>query len=70
MDLYYPFLLYSENIDQRPVFTGLVGDPYVADLSPHSPLLQAVDVRDQKAFQRILEGGHGHNLPLGFLALS
>jgi len=53
--MYYPFLLFNENIDHRPVFTGLQGDPYVADLSPNSPLLRSLDVRDQKGFQRILE---------------
>ncbi len=53
--MYYPFLLFNEKIDHRPVFTGLQGDPYVADLSPGSPLLHGLEVRDQKGFQRVLE---------------
>jgi murein DD-endopeptidase MepM/ murein hydrolase activator NlpD len=53
--MYYPFLLYTEKIDHRPVFTGLQGDPYVVDLSPDSPLLRALDVRDQEGFQRVLD---------------
>ena len=53
--MYYPFLLYNEKIDHRPVFTGLQGDPYVADLSPDSPLLRGLDARDQKGFQRVLD---------------
>jgi murein DD-endopeptidase MepM/ murein hydrolase activator NlpD len=53
--MYYPFLLYSEKIDHRPVFTGLRGDPYVADLSPGSSLLKGLDVRDQRGFQRVLD---------------
>lgn len=53
--MYYPFLLYSQKVDHRPVFTDLVGDPYVADLSSDSPLLKGIDVRDQRGFQRVLE---------------
>jgi hypothetical protein len=53
--MYYPFLLYSRKIDHRPIFADLVGDPYVANLSPGSPLLESIDVRDQKGFQRMLE---------------
>ena len=52
--MYYTFLLYSEKIEHRPVFTNLVGDPYVADLSPRSQLLKGIDMRDQSGFQRIL----------------
>jgi len=53
--MYYPFLLYNQEIDHRPVFTGLQGDPYVADLSPDSRLLQGIDMRDQEGFQRVLD---------------
>jgi murein DD-endopeptidase MepM/ murein hydrolase activator NlpD len=61
--MYYPFLLYSGRIRHCPVFNGLAGDPYIADLSLTSPLLEGRDVRDQKALQAILEaemanGGH------------
>jgi hypothetical protein len=52
--MYYPFLLYSRKVDHRAVFPGLTGDPYIADLSVDSPLIQGVDTRDQKGFQRIL----------------
>ena len=64
--MYYPFLLYNEKIDHRPVFTGLQGDPYVADLSPNSQLLKGVDVRDQKMFQRVLDEKMGSTYRWGF----
>jgi len=64
--MYYPFLLYSEKIEHRPVFAGLAGDPYVADLSPASPLLNGIDMRDQQAFQRILEAAMGDTYSWGF----
>jgi hypothetical protein len=64
--MYYPFMLYNEKIDHRPVFEGLPGDPYVADLSPGSPLLKGVDMRDQKNFQRILEEQMGKKYQWGF----
>ena len=53
--MYYPFLLYSKNVKHRPVFPGLKGDPFIADLSSNSPLLRGMDVRDQKEMQRVLE---------------
>lgn len=64
--MYYPFMLYNENIDHRPVFIGLQGDPYVADLSPDSPLLKGMDTRDQERFQRILEDRMGATHRWGF----
>jgi hypothetical protein len=64
--MYYPFMLYNEKIDHRPVFTGLQGDPYVADLSPDSPLLTGIDMRDQERFQRILENQMGEKYNWGF----
>jgi hypothetical protein len=59
----YPFLCYSPRIHQCPVFQGLTGDPYVADMSAASPLLAGRDVRDQRSFQAALDtemtrGGH------------
>jgi len=53
--MYYPFLLYSKKVKHRPVFPGLRGDPFIADLSTNSPLLQGIDVRDQEGFQRVLD---------------
>jgi hypothetical protein len=64
--MYYPFMLYNEKIDHRPVFIGLRGDPYVADLSPGSPLLKGIDMRDQERFQRILEDRMGETYRWGF----
>ena len=64
--MYYPFLLYSEKIAHRPVFAGLSGDPYVADLSPASPLLRGIDVRDQRRFQGILDTAMGPAHSWGF----
>jgi hypothetical protein len=51
----YPFLLYSPAVRHCPIFTGLEGDPYVADLSPTSRLLQGLDVRDRKGLQAALD---------------
>ena len=53
--MYYPFLLYSDRIRHCPVFNGLEGDPYIADLSLTSPLLEGRDARDQTGLQAILE---------------
>ena len=64
--MYYPFMLYSEKIDHRPLFSDLVGDPFVADLSPASSLLRGIDMRDQKAFQQILEEKMGEACQWGF----
>ena len=61
----YPFLLYSQRIQHRPVFEGLRGDPYVADLSLTSPLLAGLDTRDQKQFQAVLDEKMGAAHPWG-----
>ena len=53
--MYYPFVLHNEEINHRPIFSGLTGDPFVADMSRNSPLLVETNVRDQRAFQRTLE---------------
>jgi hypothetical protein len=63
--MYYPFLLYSTRIIHRPVFPGLKGDPFIADLSTDSPLLQGIDVRDQEALQRILQENMGSRYQWG-----
>ncbi|MCP4688497.1 MAG: peptidoglycan DD-metalloendopeptidase family protein [Desulfobacterales bacterium] len=51
----YPFLLYSREIAHRPVFSGLKGDPFLADMSFESPLIEGMDARDQKRFQALLD---------------
>lgn len=51
----YPYLVYQEHLDHAPIIEDLEGDPYVADLSTANPLLDRIDVRDQKTYQRILE---------------
>ena len=53
--MYYPFMLYCKKANHRPVFPGLTGDPFIADLSTRSPLLEGIDVRDQAELQRILD---------------
>jgi hypothetical protein len=53
--MYYPFLLYSRKVKHRPVFPGLKGNPFIADLSTNSPLLQGMDARDQEELQRVLD---------------
>jgi len=61
--MHYPFLLYSRKIEIKPLFKGLLGDPYIADLSGTSRLFGAADMRDQRRFQKILEDKMGvvHN---------
>ena len=51
----YPYLVYQRGLNHAPIFADLEGDPYVADLSTANPLLDRIDVRDQKTYQRILE---------------
>jgi len=53
--MYYPFLLYSPKIRHSPVFNDLEGDPYVADLSLISSLLEGRAARDQTGLQKALE---------------
>lgn len=52
--MHYPFLLYSRKVDHRPVFKGLTGDPFIADLSEKSSLLKDIDMRNQRKFQHHL----------------
>lgn len=63
--MYYPFLLYSRKVNHQPVFSGLKGDPYIADLSTSSPLFKGLDVRDQEAFQRVLDEKMGSRFSWG-----
>ncbi len=53
--MYYPFLLYSRKVKHRPVFPGLEGDPFIADLSRNSALLKSIDVTDQAQLQQALD---------------
>lgn len=53
--MYYPFMLFNEFTEHCPIFPGLRGDPFFADLSWRSQLLENSPMRDQKAFQKILE---------------
>ena len=64
--MHYPYLLYSRKVQHKPLFPGLKGEPYVADLSGASPLLQGLDVRDQKRFQAVLEEKMGKDCRWGF----
>ena len=59
--MHYPFLLYDRRIPHRPVFTGLEGAPYLADLSPRSALLKDLAPRDQGALQQLLEEKMGRD---------
>ena len=63
--MYYPFSLYSTKIKHGPVFSGLEGDPFIADLSAASPLLHGIDVRDQRTLQHILEEKMGSRYQWG-----
>ncbi|HSL62707.1 MAG TPA: peptidoglycan DD-metalloendopeptidase family protein [Desulfotignum sp.] len=51
----YPYIAYCENVEIAPVFRGLTGNPLIVDLSVGSPVFDAVDVMDQKAFQAWLD---------------
>lgn len=51
----YPYIAYSSKIDIKPLFTDLKGDPIVVDMSDKSTLLDDMDVRDQKQFQKRLD---------------
>ncbi|MCG6892108.1 MAG: hypothetical protein LJE65_00745 [Desulfobacteraceae bacterium] len=51
----YPYLLHARGVRHQPIFRGLKGDPFVLDLSCGNPLLDVVDVRDQRAFQQLLD---------------
>ena len=53
--MYYPYLIYSRQVNVRPIFSGLEGDPFIADLSTTSALLKGLDVRDQRGLQQVLE---------------
>lgn len=66
--MHYPFLLYSRKIDHSPLFKDLQGDPYIADLSSAGKLFGAVDRRDQREFQRILEQKMGSEHSWGVAA--
>jgi hypothetical protein len=57
--VHYPYLVYDRKIYHRPVFTGLKGAPYLADLSAPSALLKGLESRDQKGLQRLLEAKMG-----------
>jgi murein DD-endopeptidase MepM/ murein hydrolase activator NlpD len=63
--MHYPFFLYSRDIQHRPVFEDLQGDPFLADLSLTSPLLQGLDARDQKQFQAVLDRHMGSTYQWG-----
>lgn len=51
----YPYIAYSPDIDIKPVFNGLKGDPFILDMSSTSPVFNNMDVRDQKEFQRRID---------------
>jgi hypothetical protein len=51
----YPYIAYCNEIDIKPVFKELTGDPLIVDLSVGSEVFTAVDITDQPAFQRWLD---------------
>lgn len=66
--MHYPFLLYSRRVDHQPLFPGLSGDPFIADLTENSPLLAGIDMRDQRQFQRTLLAKMGSEYSWGVAA--
>jgi len=59
--MYYPFIVYSNKTKLFPIFPGLEGEPYIADMSPSSSLLKGLDTRDQRTFQAVLEKEMGES---------
>jgi peptidase M23-like protein len=51
----YPYITYSDNIQIKPVFKNLSGDPLIVDMSINSSIFDNIDVRDQKGFQNYLD---------------
>lgn len=51
----YPYIAYSDNINIKPVFKNLSGDPLIVDMSIQSKIFDSIDVRDQKGFQEYLD---------------
>ncbi|WDP90484.1 MAG: peptidoglycan DD-metalloendopeptidase family protein [Desulfobacter sp.] len=51
----YPYVAFSEKLEVQPVFKGLSGDPFIVNLSGGSPVFEAVDILDQRAFQAWLD---------------
>lgn len=64
--MHYPYLLYSRRARLKPLFEGLTGDPFMLDLSRHNPLLERIDVRDQRRFQALLDDQMGTAFRWGF----
>ena len=48
-----------KKVAHRPVFAGLKGDPFIADLSFKSPLLRGMTIRNQEALQKLLDSKMG-----------
>lgn len=51
----YPYLIYCENVNVKPIFKNLTGNPIIVDLSFKSKIFKKIDVTDQKGFQQYLE---------------
>ncbi|MCG8685008.1 MAG: peptidoglycan DD-metalloendopeptidase family protein [Desulfobacterales bacterium] len=51
----YPYIAYSDQVDIKPIFNQLSGDPIVVDMSSTSDVFDNLDVRDQEKFQRRLD---------------
>ncbi|MCK5542413.1 MAG: peptidoglycan DD-metalloendopeptidase family protein [Desulfobacterales bacterium] len=51
----YPYITYSDNINIKPIFENLSGDPLIVDMSIKSKIFDSIDVRDQKGFQEYLD---------------
>lgn len=63
--MHYPYLIYNSKVEIFPVFPNLQGQPYIADMSPVSPLLMDIEVRDQRALQKLLEKEMGIHFSWG-----
>lgn len=64
--MYYPFMMFNTVVDHKPIFKNLRGDPFVADLSWRSSLVENTDSRNQRMFQKILEEEMAPDYSWGF----
>lgn len=64
--MHYPYLIYSQRARVKPLFEGLTGDPFMLDLSRQNPLLDRIDVREQRLFQALLGEQMGTTFRWGF----
>jgi len=61
----YPYLIFDDEIALEPIFKGLKGAPFIADMSYQNPVFSEMDVRDQGKYQKLLETQMGPDYEWG-----